>query len=122
MPSLKQAINDLFDPQMSAEEALDRHFAPSFRQRINGQWIDRAAFLAGIVQSRAVVEHATVTVLEEFEDGARYAERHAIQLVKHDGERIVQEVSVFAQRAPDGRFTRIEETTLMLATQPQPLS
>ncbi|CAN7300480.1 hypothetical protein [Caballeronia sp. LjRoot31] len=47
-------------------------------------------------------------------DADRYAERHVVDLIKRDGERILQEVYLFAERDPDGRFARIEETTLML--------
>jgi hypothetical protein len=112
--TLKQAIDDLFDPHLLAEEALDRHFSRSFRQRVNGSWHDRAAFLAGIVSLREVVEQATVTVLNEFVDGDRYAERHVVNLSKRDGTRIKQEVYVFAQRDADGRFVRIEEMSLPL--------
>ncbi len=112
--TLKQAIEDLFDPQLSAEEAFNRHFSPSFRQRVNGSWGDRSTFLATIVLLREVVERTTVTVLDEFIDGDRYAERHVVDLRKRDGTRILQEVYVFAQRDSGGRFVRIEETTLPL--------
>lgn len=112
--TLKQAIDDLFDSQLPAEEALNRHFSRSFRQRVNGSWIDRFAFLAGIVSLRELVEHTTVTVLNEFVDGDRYAERHVVDLRKRDGTRIKQEVYVFAQRDSDGRFVRIEEMSLPL--------
>ena len=114
MAKPKQAIDDLFNPKLSIEEALDLHFSPGFRQRINGSWIDRSSFLAGIVQFRESIEQAGITVLDEFEDGARYAERHVTDLLKCDGERVLQEVSVFARLDPDGRFAQIEETTLLL--------
>ncbi len=114
-PTLKQAIDDLFDPQLSVEEALDRHFSPLFRQRVNGSWQDRSAFLAGIASFRGAVERATVTVLDELVDGDRYAERHVVDLRKRDGSRMLQEVYVFAQRDVDGRFVRIEEVALPLA-------
>lgn len=113
-PTLEQAIDDLFDPQLPAEEALNRHFSPSFRQRVNGSWGDRATFLAGIVRLREAVEQTTVTVLDEFADGDRYAERHIVDLRKRDGTRILREVYMFAQRDSDGRFARIEEVSLPL--------
>ena len=69
---------------------------------------------------RDVVEHATITVLDELDDADRYAERHVIDLLKRDGGRIRQEIYVFATRDPDGRFARIEETTLMLEQQEMP--
>ena len=70
--------------------------------------------MARIVALREIVKHATITVLDELVDGECYAERHVVDLLKHDGERIHQEVYLFAERDPDGRFARIEETTLLL--------
>lgn len=115
MTILKNVVEDLVNNrQLTSEEAVDRHFAPSFRQRTNGSWDDTATFRARIAGLREVVKHATITVLDEFAEGARYAERHVVDLVKFDGQRIVQEVYMFAERGPDGRFTRIEELTLSL--------
>ncbi len=115
MTTIKRAVEDLLgNRQLTADEAVDRHFGPTFRQRTNGIWDDRAAFLARIVLLRGIVEHATVTVLDELGDGDRYAERHVVDLLQRDGERIVQEVYLFAERGPDGRFTRIEEATFTL--------
>lgn len=115
MTTINDAVEDLLNNrQLTADEAVDRHFGPTFRQRTNGSWDDRPTFLARIVLLREVVERATITVLNELADGNNYAERHVVDLVKHDGERIVQEVYIFGERDPDGRFTRIEETTLML--------
>ena len=115
MTTIKDAVEDLLNHQrFTVDEAVDRHFSPTFRQRTNGRWDDRAGFLARIVLLREAVERATITVLDELADADRYAERHVIQQVKRDGERIVQEVYVFAQRDPDGRFTWIDEATMML--------
>jgi hypothetical protein len=115
MSTIKEAIEDLFNnPQLSADEAIDRHFGPDFRQRTNGSWDDRPAFFARMVDFREIVKHATITVLDELVDGERYAERHIVDLLKHDGDRIRLEVYIFARRDPAGRFTRIEETTLIL--------
>lgn len=114
MGTIKDAIDDMFNNGLTAEEAVERHFDPFFRQRVNGIWIDRSTFLAHIVSLREVVERVTVTVLDEFLDGDRYAERHVIDLSKLDGDRIRQEVYLFAERGKDGRFTRIEEATLAI--------
>lgn len=115
MTTIKDAVEDLLNNrQLTVDESVDRHFGPTYRQRTNGTWDDRAAFCARIVLLREVVEHTTITVLDELIDADRYAERHVVDLVKRDGERIVQEVYVFAERDPDGRFTRIEEATVML--------
>lgn len=43
-----------------------------------------------------------------------YADRHTCHLTKKDGTTVSMEVYVFAAIAPDGRFQRIEETTLMV--------
>jgi hypothetical protein len=115
MTTVKDAIDDLFNNQrLPVEEAVERHFAPSFRQKVDGAWSDRGAFLARTLRLRASVARAKVTVLDELADGPRYAERHLVELVLRDGERAVQEVYVFARRDTDGRFLRIEETALPL--------
>lgn len=45
--TIKDAIDDLFNnPQLNAQEAIDRHFGPSFRQRTYGSWDDYPAFVA----------------------------------------------------------------------------
>lgn len=117
MTTIKEAVDDLFNPQLTVKAAVERHYAPTFRQRTNGTWNDRTGLLARIVELRKVVEHATITVLDELADGERYAERHVIALVQRDGTRILQEVHVFAHRDSDGRFVRIEELNLMLDSQ-----
>lgn len=119
MTTIKDAVDDLFNhQQLPAEEAVDRHYGPTFRQRTNGSWEDRPGFVARIVHLRNVVEHASITVLDELTDGPRYAERHVADLVQRDGTRMLQEVYVFAERDPDGRFVRIEETTLAASEAP----
>ena len=100
--------------RLSVDAAVDRHFGPTFRQRTNGSWDDRAAFVARIVLFREQVEQATITVLDELVDANRYAERHLIDLLKRDGERVRQEVYVFGECDTDGRFARIQEMTLKL--------
>jgi hypothetical protein len=103
MTTIKHAIEDLINNrELTAVEAVDRHFGPFFRQRTNGVWDDRPAVLARIVLLREVVDQANVTVLDELVDGDRYAERHIVDLVNRDGGRIVQEVYVFAERGPMG--------------------
>jgi hypothetical protein len=113
--ALKNAVEDLLDgTRLSVVDAMDRHFAPTFRQRVNGQWDDRAVFSARMAALRDVVREVTITVLDEMADGTRYGERHVVELVQHDGERVVQEIFVFAERDHDGRFVRIEEATVSM--------
>jgi hypothetical protein len=109
------ALNDLlFDPALALVEAADRHFAPDYRQRTNGSWDDRAGFLEHIAHLRTVVAGGSVEVHEELFDGSRYADRHTVNVTKKDGSTVRMEVYLFADFAADGRFRRIQETTLML--------
>ncbi|OAR27144.1 hypothetical protein A8W25_02415 [Streptomyces sp. ERV7] len=109
------ALDDLlFNRDITVEEAAGRHFAPDYRQRTDGEWADRAEFVEHITHLRTVVADGRVTVHEELYDGAKYADRHTVDITKADGATVSMEVYVFADLAPDGRFRRIEETTLML--------
>ncbi|MFF1796974.1 nuclear transport factor 2 family protein [Kitasatospora sp. NPDC058263] len=109
------ALTDLlFTPGLDLAEAVDRHFAPDYRQRTDGSWADRAEFTAHIAHLREVVASGRVEVLDELVQGDRYADRHVVDVTKTDGSTVRMEVYVFAEFAPDGRFRRLEETTLML--------
>jgi hypothetical protein len=117
MTTVKAAVEDLFnDPRLSATEAIDRHYGPGFRQRTDGIWDDRPEFVTRIAALREIVQHARITVLDELDDGTRYAEHHVIDLTQRDGEHILREVFVFAERDAAGRFIRLEEATLPWST------
>lgn len=110
------ALTDLlFRPELDLDTAVDRHFAPDYRQRTDGVWSDRAGFVEHIAHLRSVVAGGRVCLHDELVDGSRYADRHTVEVRKADGSTVVMEVYVFGEFAPDGRFLRIEETTLMLA-------
>ncbi|MFJ3230807.1 nuclear transport factor 2 family protein [Streptomyces sp. NPDC086787] len=112
---IRTALTDLlFTPGLDLDEAADRHFAPDYRQRTDGSWADRAEFLSHIAHLREVVTRGTVEVHDELADGNLYADRHTVDVTKTDGSTVRMEVYVFAEFAPDGRFCRLEETTLML--------
>ncbi|SEM08833.1 nuclear transport factor 2 family protein [Streptacidiphilus jiangxiensis] len=109
------ALTDLlFTPGLDLDTAVDRHFAPDYRQRTDGRWDDRGQFLTHIAHLRDVVAHGSVTVHDELADGDRYADRHTVHVTKKDGSAVRMEVYLFGEFAPDGRFRRIEETTLLL--------
>ncbi|MEV6674725.1 nuclear transport factor 2 family protein [Streptomyces sp. NPDC051162] len=109
------ALTDLIlNTDITVEEAADRHFAPDYRQRTDGQWADRAGFIEHIAHVRTLVAEGSVEVHDELCDGTKYADRHTVNITKKDGSTVLTEVYVFADLAPDGRFSRIEETTLML--------
>ncbi|MDH6119248.1 nuclear transport factor 2 family protein [Kitasatospora sp. GAS204B] len=109
------ALTDLLlTPGLELAEAVDRHFAPDYRQRTDGRWADRAEFTAHIAHLRTIVAGGSIQVLEELVQGDRYADRHIIDVQKTDGSVVRTEVYLFGEFAADGRFRRIEETTLML--------
>ena len=112
---IQSALTDLlFRPELDLVTATDRHFAPDYRQRTDGRWDERDGFIEHIAHLRSIIAGGAVRVLDEFRDGARYADRHVVEIVKRDGSRVEMEVYVFAEFAADGRFRRVEETTLML--------
>ncbi|MFG3117096.1 nuclear transport factor 2 family protein [Streptomyces sp. NPDC048197] len=112
---IEAALTDLlFNSQLTLQDAADRHFAPEYRQRTDGQWADRTEFLEHIAHLRTLVADGHVEVHEELHDGSKYADRHTAHLTKKDGTSVRMEVYVFADLAADGRFRRIEETTLLL--------
>jgi hypothetical protein len=112
---IRAALTDLlFTPGLDLDVAADRHFAPDYRQRTDGRWDSRPEFLAHITHLRDVVADGSVQVHDEFVDGHRYADRHTVTVTKTNGATVRMEVYLFAEFAPDGRFRRIEETTLML--------
>ncbi|MEU9988840.1 nuclear transport factor 2 family protein [Streptomyces sp. NPDC048045] len=112
---IKAALTDLLlDEDITLTEAADRHFTPDYRQRTDGEWADRAEFLDHIAHLRTLVADGEVEVHEELYDGAKYADRHTCHITKKDGSTVSMEVYVFADLSPDGRFQRIEETTLLL--------
>lgn len=114
-PDIAAAVTDLLlTPGLELSEAVDRHFAPDYRQRTDGRWDDREAFTAHIAHLRTVVTGGSVQVLEELVQGDRYADRHIVDVTKTDGSTVRMEVYLFGEFASDGRFRRIEETTLLL--------
>ncbi|MEV8431397.1 nuclear transport factor 2 family protein [Streptomyces sp. HUAS 31] len=116
---ITRAINDLlFTPDLDLAEALERHFAPDYRQRTNGEWSDRASFVQHMTRLRSLVRSGHIEVHEELRDGLRYADRHTVTITQHNGRTSRTEVYLFAQLAPDGRFQRVEEATLLVTGHP----
>jgi hypothetical protein len=114
--NIAAALGDLlFNPALPLDEAIDRHFTPDYRQRTNGTWDDRAGFAAHIAHLRDIIRDGDVRVHEEVVDNGKYADRHTVTATKVTGESVAMEVYLFADLAADGRFRRIEETTLLLA-------
>ncbi|MCZ4122268.1 nuclear transport factor 2 family protein [Streptomyces sp. H39-S7] len=113
---ITRAINDLlFTPGLDLAEAIDRHFTPDYRQRTNGVWSDRADFVQHMTRLRSVVRSGHIEVHEELRDGPRYADRHSVTVTRDNGRTSLTEVYLFAQLAPDGRFQRVEESTLLVS-------
>lgn len=113
--TIRTALDELLNQaHLPLEDVLDRHFSPDYRQRVNGHWHDRDAFVQHACKLRDIVAAARIEILDELRVGDRYADRHRVHIRKHDGSRVVQEVYLFAQLDEEGRFARVEETTLML--------
>ncbi|MCU7821048.1 nuclear transport factor 2 family protein [Kitasatospora sp. DSM 101779] len=112
---ITRAINDLlFTPGLDLAEAVERHFTPDYRQRTDGVWSDRAGFVEHMTRLRSLVSSGSIEVHDELRDGLRYADRHTVTVTRHDGRTTGIEVYLFARLAPDGRFQRVEETTLLV--------
>lgn len=111
---LKQAIEDLLDGTLALQVAVDRHFASSFQQTVNGVAVDREAFVAGIESLRPQLKEARVTVLDEVAEEMQYAQHHRIELRFRDESRVAREVYVFAVLDAEMRFVRIDEATLQV--------
>lgn len=114
MTDIKAALTDLLGRDLSLDDALDRHFALDYCQRTDGIWSDRTEFAAHITHLRSFVASVSVQVIDEHRHGTSYADRHLVDITKTGGGQVVQEVYLFGAFADDGRFKRIEETTMML--------
>ncbi|MFG2977012.1 nuclear transport factor 2 family protein [Streptomyces sp. NPDC048331] len=112
---ITRAINDLlFTPGVDLTEAVDRHFTPDYRQRTNGVWSDLASFTQHMTRLRSLIRSGHIEVHDEVRDGTLYADRHTVTLVHEDGHTSRTEVYLFAHLSPDGRFRRVDETTLLV--------
>lgn len=112
---IRSALDDILNQQQRPlNDVLDHHFSPGYRQRTNGHWNEREAFAQHARKLREIVASARIEVLDELRDGQHYADRHRVHVTKRDGTHIVQEVYLFATLDAEGRFARIEETTLAL--------
>lgn len=104
----------LNDHSVAIDEIANQYFSPYYRQRTNGRWDDRAEFIKHLHKLREVVSSAKIEVIEELQQANLYADRHLVTAVKKDGSITTQEVYLFAELDNQGRFVRVEETTLML--------
>jgi hypothetical protein len=112
MPSISRALSELLaGADLSVEDALARHVTDDYRQSTDGQWIDRAAFAEQLAQLRGFVQSVDIEVKSELTQGSSYAERHVITVTGRDGSIGRQEVYLFGEIAPDGRFAWLEELT-----------
>lgn len=115
MTDIATALHDLLNEHdLPLEEAVERHFTDTYRQRTDGSWDERTEFVRHIAHLRTVVANVRITVHDELRDAERYADRHVAHLTKKDGSEVVQEVYLFGRMAPDGRFDQVEEVTMML--------
>jgi hypothetical protein len=112
---ISQALRELaFDDRVPVAEAMDRYFAPDFEHRNSGQLRTRAEFAAMAAQAREGIAHATVTVLDEIQDGSHYAERHLLDVTRKDGGKQRAEIYIIGRYAEDGRFAALHEAGFSL--------
>lgn len=112
MTTIKAALDDLLNNRDDEVETVAaRHLTADYRQCVDGEWQDRATFLAFLTALRSAIRSAQITVLDELTEGRHYAERHLITVTQNDGQTVSQEVYLFAELAEDGRFARLEELT-----------
>ena len=111
---IARAITDLlFTPGLDLAEALERHFTPDYRQRTDGVWSDRTSCPAHRPPPHPDPRR-TGRGPRRTPHGLRYADRHVVNVAKPNGSTFRTEVYLFAEFAPDGRFHRVEETTLLI--------
>ncbi len=112
---MRNLLSDLLNHHhIPLDDVMNAYLSGGYRQRTNGTWEDRQAVGQHFEHLRAVVDHAVIVVHDEIIDGHTYADRHTVDVTKRDGGRVMQEVYAFGELDDQGRFTRIEETTLML--------
>jgi len=112
---IRAALNDLvFSPELDLDEAAERHITPDYVQHTDGNPLDRDAFLAHIAHLREAVASGVIDVHQELFDGEHYADRHTATIAMKDGSTLHMEVHLFGEFAADGRFRRVNETTLVL--------
>jgi hypothetical protein len=99
-----------FEPSLTVEQAVDQYYAPDFTHQSDGRTLDRAGFLQMVTGIRSRVAEGEVTVLDEFFEGANYAERHRYRMTLTDGTTVHREMFYFATFAEDGRFRTVHET------------
>ena len=59
--TIRTALDALLNQtQLPLEDVLDRHFSPDYRQRVNGQWYDRDAFVRHARKLREIVAAARI--------------------------------------------------------------
>ncbi|MFJ1792642.1 nuclear transport factor 2 family protein [Kitasatospora griseola] len=112
---IRAALDDIvFSSDLDLDKAAERHITPDFVQRIDGRTVERDAFLVNMANLREAVVSGVIDMHQELFDGDNYADHHTAAISMKDGSTLHMEVYLFAEFAEDGRFRRINETTLVL--------
>lgn len=93
------------------EATVDRYFAPDYRQRTDGEEVDRRGFVEHIRALRRCVREGRVEVLEAIQQGDRIADRHRVSITRWNGSICQVEVHLFGELAADGRLRRVDEVS-----------
>lgn len=114
--TIAAATEPLLDLTIDLENTIDQHFTPAFRQRVDGgAWGGRAELAERMNRLRKVMASGTIEVHEELTDGSLYADHHTIEIHMLDGTLVRTEVYLFARHDADGRFSEIQEATVLLS-------
>ncbi len=97
------------------DQTIDRYFAPGYRQRTDGEEIDRDGFVHHIEVLRSRVASGRVEVLEVLAQGNRIADRHRVEVTRSDGSTSLIEVYLFGVLDDDRRLTWVDEVSLPLS-------
>jgi hypothetical protein len=114
MSKLKDLLHDLLNEQdMPLEQAMDKYLRPTYRQRTNGHWDDRGGVTEHMAHLRAMSSTRTSSSWMRSPTGSSMpsgtSSRSPSATVAAWFRR-----STFGELDADGRFSRVEETTLML--------
>ena len=107
---ISDALRELtLDSETDIDEVADKYYVPEFIYYSSGKRKTRAQFLELARDARCGIAEGSISVLDEFRDGASYAERHRLEATGKDGTTVQVEVYGFGEYAPDGRFRTLHE-------------
>lgn len=99
---VRLALTELLSEGRRDAATIAAHFAPGYRQFVDGETLDFDGFVAHMQALDAAVETIAVTFETLVEEGDQVASRHLVESVGKDGHRGVFEVIAIFAVGPDG--------------------